>query len=212
MKYNEELFNISELLGVNTNEKNINANDINKWNKLLKFLLKRFAEELISEHDNTGIIKTKFRCPFLQELDDGYDLIDELVNSNKFDSLAREYCFYLGDVEYRCDEWHDAYYEIIWDYKTYFEVMDKYKGVYGYNEEIKKCLQGNHQFGKWETETWNIQEVISRTENGVTTRPKKNIRWLRICTRCGCFEVVDKEPKELVEAREKRLSRLKNKE
>lgn len=55
-----------------------------------------------------------------------------MIDNNIFDDFASQYCFYLGKVDQRYDEFYTSYFEIIWDYKTYFEslIMSKI------NEEI----------------------------------------------------------------------------
>ena len=123
MKFNNEMFNLSQ--DYYKDIQNVETTDLDKrlQNKLLKVLLKRFKNEL-KENSNTGIIKVKFKNPFWQDAEDGYDLIRMLITLDKFDSFASEYCIYLGNVEDRCDHEHTAYYEIIWDYKTYFENMN----------------------------------------------------------------------------------------
>ena len=73
------------------------------------------------------VLKVKFKSPFWQEPDLGYYEIEELVKNNNFDSFARQYCFYLGDVEY--DEGYTDYYEIVWDYRTYYETILSYNGI-----------------------------------------------------------------------------------
>ncbi len=126
MKYEEQVFNLSadayQKVEVSNNTETEEI--LNKQSKLLKILLKRFKEEVKNkENNNQGILKVKFNSPFWKDSDSGYHEIEELVKSNNFDSFASQYCFYLGDAEYRCDEHHTAYYEIIWDYKTYFEQL-----------------------------------------------------------------------------------------
>lgn len=122
MKYNDEAFNISAQFYANTSDVEIDNID-KKWqNKLLAILLKRFTNELKQkENQNNGIVKIKFKDRFQQDADDGYHLIKELIDTQKFDSFASQYCFYLGNTDDRYDEYHSAYYEVIWDYKTYFE-------------------------------------------------------------------------------------------
>ena len=125
MKYNDALFNISAQNYSNIKSTEITSIDKKCQNKLLKILLKRFLEELQKNPDqNNGIAKVKFKSPFWQNSDEGYSLIKKLVESQKFDTFASEYCFYLGDVETRCDDYYTAYFEIIWDYKSYFEFLN----------------------------------------------------------------------------------------
>lgn len=126
MKYEDQVFNLSSDAYAKVELSNNTENDeiLKKQSKLLKILLKRFQEELKTNGKaSQGILKVKFNSPFWQESELGYREIEELVKSNNFDSFASQYCFYLGDVEYRCDEWYTSYYEIIWDYKTYFEQL-----------------------------------------------------------------------------------------
>ncbi len=124
MKYNDNAFNISNQYYQNIQKPKIDNID-KKWqNKLLKILLKRFKEELENnKNQNNGILKVKFKSPFWKDADEGYNLIKELVESDKFDSFASEYCIYLGQKENRCNEYNEDYFEIIWDYKSYFESM-----------------------------------------------------------------------------------------
>ena len=126
MKYNDKAFNISKQYYPKIQDVKIDNID-KKWqNKLLNILLKRFKEELENnKNQNNGIIKVKFRDQFWKDSEEGYNLIKELVEAGKFDSFASKYFMYLGNVETRYDELHTAYFEIIWDYKSYFELINK---------------------------------------------------------------------------------------
>lgn len=124
MKYDNQIFNLSAKAYsmVETSSDSEDEKVSRKQVELLKILLKKFQEQLKSKKDiGNGTLKVKFESRFWTDFNDGYNEIDELVKSNNFDSFASEYCIYLGDVEHRCDEYHTAYYEVIWDYKTYFE-------------------------------------------------------------------------------------------
>lgn len=124
MKYNDEAFKISAQYYPNIKETEVDNKDAKCQDKLLKILLKRFSEELKKNpNENNGIIKVMFKSPFWKDSEEGYNLIKELVESEKFDTFASQYCFYLGDVETRSDEYCDSYFEIIWDYKSYFESL-----------------------------------------------------------------------------------------
>ena len=130
MKFDEQVFNLSvEAYNmVEASKDNIDVEVKKKQDKLLKILLTKFSEQLKSKKDNgDGILKVKFESRFWSDFNDGYREIDELVKSNNFDSFASEYCMYIGDIEYRCNECYSAYYEIIWDYKTYFEQLRENK-------------------------------------------------------------------------------------
>lgn len=127
MKYDEQIFNLSS--DAYNMIKSFNANNDEeikiKQDKVLKLLMKKFQEQLKSKTNlEEGILKVKFKNKFFSDYNDGYHEIEELVKENNFDSFASEYCMYLGNVEYRCDECNTAYYEVIWDYKTYFEQLN----------------------------------------------------------------------------------------
>lgn len=131
MKYNDYLFNISsEYYSRIENETvdNTDAKTVRLEKELLSILLKKF-KEIINDGSikKNGILKIKFRSRFWSTTDDGYEQIKELVNSGKFDSFANQYCLYLGNVETREDENTNSYYEIIWDYKTYFETLSMHE-------------------------------------------------------------------------------------
>ena len=123
MKFNNEMFNLSQDYYKDIQNSKTTSSDRKLQNKLLKVLLKRFKNEL-KENPHTGIIKVKFKSPFWQDPEDGYDLIRMLITLDKFDSFASEYCIYLGNIEEKSTQEHTAYYEIIWDYRTYFENMN----------------------------------------------------------------------------------------
>ena len=76
------------------------------------------------------LLKVRFKSEFWSEPDEGYDLINELVgceywknNVNNFDNFFRNYYIYLGSIERVSDEFTKAYFEIIWDYKSYYETV-----------------------------------------------------------------------------------------
>jgi len=146
MKFDEQVFNLSaEAYKMGKSSKDdTNKKVKKKQNKLLKMLLTKFREQLKSKKDiDDGILKAKFVSRFWSKATDGYREIDELVKSNNFDSFASDYCMYVGDIEYRCNECYDAYYEIIWDYKTYYEQL----------RESKEEIQTNDYSGKQKKKT-----------------------------------------------------------
>ena len=124
MKYNEELFNISKQLYDRTIKDQEMNNDERLVNELLQVLLKKFKTELATEQSLKGIVKVKFKDFFFKDGEEGYALIYQLIHSKKFDELANKYCFYLGNRDSKCDS-YTHFYEIIWDYKTYFEFLDE---------------------------------------------------------------------------------------
>ena len=192
MKYNDDLFNLSDeaFNMIKSNDVSQKETILRKQEKLLKILFTKFKEQLESEKDdNKGVLKVKFKCPFWQKEDLGYNEIDKLVKSNNFDYFAREYCIYLGDVEHNFNEYTTAYYEVIWDYKTYFEQLK--------NSKIRKdgirelCKTNGHDFGNW--------EEINLIPNGTPIPMEPMLRWRRTCNRCGFVEQRKQKPNEVEE-------------
>ncbi len=130
MKFDEYVFNLSAEAYNNAKSPNNDKNEEikKKQDKLLKLLLMKFQEQLKSQKNlDKGILKAKFENKFWSDFNDGYQEIDELAKSDNFDSFASDYCMYIGEVEDRCNEYYNAYYEIIWDYKTYFEELKSHQ-------------------------------------------------------------------------------------
>lgn len=134
MKYDKKLFELSQEVyskSKNTTDKEIKQ----KQKELLKIFLKRFKQELINNEEN-DLLKVRFQCKFWCEPDEGYDLINELVGSeywkdnvNNFDNFFKNYFIYLGDMNRRSDEFNPSYFEIIWDYKSYYEIINDTRKV-----------------------------------------------------------------------------------
>lgn len=134
MKYDKKLFELSQEVyskSKNTTDKEVKQ----KQKELLKIFLKRFKQELINNEEN-DLLKVRFQCKFWCEPDEGYDLINELVGSeywkdnvNNFDNFFKNYFIYLGDMNRKSDEFNPSYFEIIWDYKSYYEIINDTRKV-----------------------------------------------------------------------------------
>lgn len=134
MKYDKKLFELSQEVyskSKNTTDKEIKQ----KQKELLKIFLKRFKQELINNEEN-DLLKVRFQCKFWCEPDEGYDLINELVGSeyckdnvNNLDNFFKNYFIYLGDMNRKSDEFNPSYFEIIWDYKSYYEIINDTRKV-----------------------------------------------------------------------------------
>lgn len=132
MKYSNDIFKLS----AEVHDKNdLLSNDIDenikkKQDKLLEVLIKRIKEKIEFENRQNledSFFRIKIFNPYGSNFDSEYKEIDELVKSNNFDSFAREYCMYLEKIEPSNDAWKINYYEVIWDYKTYFEQLKSTK-------------------------------------------------------------------------------------
>ena len=130
MKYNKKLFNLSSGIcdtveGFNdTNDKDIKE----KQERVLELLIEKFKEQLKNEKNpEKGFLKATFKKIFYSDFNDGYCEIDELLKGNAFAALAKDYGIYLVDAEHTCDEWSNAHYDVIWDYRDYYEQLNKSK-------------------------------------------------------------------------------------
>lgn len=214
MKYDEQFFNLSvEACDMVKSTKDCTNEEIKKkQDRLLKILLTKFQEQLkLKEDIGIGILKVKFESRFWSDFNDGYREIDELVKSGDFDSFASDYCMYIGDIERRCDEYYSAYYEIIWDYKTYFEQLKTHQtGKKVVNEKRKQerqakkefCKINGHNFGEWKENRWTTLEEdgpsgIEALFTGVGTREVEHIKWTRRCKNCGSVQSTSKKPSEI---------------
>lgn len=121
MAYNNDIDSITAQFYAQRNKEG-NNNIVQKWqDDLLLILSSSFLRKLNDEeNDDKGLVIVKFEKPFLKMADNGYFLVENLVDSQQFDSFARKYAISLGKIDSRCDEYHTAYYEVIWNYRKYF--------------------------------------------------------------------------------------------
>lgn len=146
MKYEDTAYNLSAQFYKDEDDDNIEVDDQTQC-ELLPILLKKFAEELEKDDtQNKGIVKVRFKQAFWQPAEPGYHVLRELVDAKKFDEFGSQFCFYLGNVERECNEYRDAYIEIIWDYKTYFEYarVSQLDSKDNSNNVAKLSLKGNN--------------------------------------------------------------------
>lgn len=146
MEYNKKLFELAEEYGM-VKQNGTKDIDKGKKKKLLNILLEDFEFELDEpDMDYSGVISTRICKPYKSQPDEGYGLIKSLVDSNSFEAFGNQYCFYLGDVKTDCTPESDAYYEIIWNYRAYYQIyslgqmsdgittddvnLDKYKAIF----------------------------------------------------------------------------------
>ena len=100
----------------------------------------------------------------------GYHEIYELVRLKKFNTLFRHYNIYVQDSSSIQDEGHDAYFELIWDYRTY---MDSLK-----NSEMQEKVERfekEKKYNKYKTkkeEVAKIEEDIKRLQRKLDTLKK----------------------------------------
>ena len=140
MKYNEQLFDMSKLAKMSKKQESDNKSIKDIQRRLLKIMVEELRKAMIDPRViNDGYVKILFTERFYRKPDEGYAEIKELIKSNNFYNFASEYCIYLTGVENRCDEYYSAYYELTWDFTTYFNLMKK--------EATQRKLRPNNKKG-----------------------------------------------------------------
>lgn len=97
--------------------------------------------------------------------------------------------------------------------KKVINELSKIITKYSYVEELEKkkkiCSKEGHDFGKWETRKWTKSEYIMDAHREYDV---EHYEWVRSCKRCGYVETVEKEPQELITAREEAHKKRRIKE
>ena len=94
MKYDNELFLLSEFFSHNTINKKDSREISDKKRKLFRIVLKEFRKETNLQE---GFCKIKFMDRFWGECDKGYTLVKELVENDAFKSFSKDYLIYITD-------------------------------------------------------------------------------------------------------------------
>lgn len=116
MKYNEELFDISREYASRVELVSSDEN-VKLEGYILNVLLEKYKKNLkVKDKKCDGILKVRIRS-----VDDGYFEIEELINTGKFTSFGTDYCIYISKIH------NGAYIDLIWDYKTYFDILTSLK-------------------------------------------------------------------------------------
>ena len=118
MKYNEELFELSNKLVNKSYEEN-------EEKELLKILIKKCRDNKYIKKEN--YILLTFNYPMFGNPERGYNLIYSLVRDNEFNNIANKYGFYLSGININHSDYTDDNIEIIWDYESYNEQVKKLK-------------------------------------------------------------------------------------
>lgn len=127
MKYNEELFDISKEY-TDRVEPILSSKETSELeSRVLDVLIKRYKKMLsVEDKKHDGVLKIRLRGE-----DEGYYELKRLVKLNKFTSFASEYCIYIKKEQ---EKTSGDYFDLIWDYKTYFDTLSSLKqSDFGYN-------------------------------------------------------------------------------
>lgn len=161
-----------------------NIENINKQNQLLKILFEEF-KKVISQKEcmDKEPLKIRFKSRISGNCNNVFKAINEFLKSNSFDFFEKNYHIYLEKTDYSYAESDDAYYDIVWDFKTFFEqqshdnkVNIDYHSYPELNRErdpinFVSSNQNQHEF-----EYSNINELIEYLRLLIK---KKNLQYVR---------------------------------
>ena len=72
---------------------------------------------------NNNLIKISFKSSSFEGADEGYTLIKELVQLNKFNTFFSEYFIYITKIDVANEVRRLSSFEITWDYLNYYEAI-----------------------------------------------------------------------------------------
>lgn len=202
MKYDNELFELSELFTHNTTNKKENRETSVKKRKLFRLILNEFRKEISLDE---GYCKIRFYDRFWGECDKGYTLVKELIQKYAFDNFSKDYLIYITNSSDSYDESHPSFYELTWDYQTYFEYM-RYHKIVGELMDVPENVRkiAIEAIGK------TIEEAKEKVDTNKSLCPKighcvenwhkmdgekGNVPfWYGTCTKCGETQITRKNP------------------
>lgn len=151
MKFDSELYELT---------KEISKEKIEYTKEELEFarlILSEFYEKAKEEKPKDGLITVTFKDRWWSTTDMGYHEIYELVRLKKFNTLFRHYNIYVQDSSSIQDEGHDAYFELIWDYRTYTDSLK--------NSEMQEKIERYEKEKKYNEYKTNKEEVAKIEED-----------------------------------------------
>ena len=119
MEFNRDLYEISKMNYAFSNKDSFDEEILIKQNKLLKLMI----EKLKVTRPNNNLIKISFKSSSFEGTDEGYTLIKELMQLNKFNTFFSEYFIYVTKVEVANEVRRVSSFEITWDYLNYYEAI-----------------------------------------------------------------------------------------
>ena len=189
MKYSDELFNLGlKICSQDSAKEVIDENTLQKQRRLLRILFKKFRELFNGqEKTRSGVLRIKLTSPYWSNADEGYRELDELVGKGHFDQFARDYCMYLGGKCKDASETHPDYYEVVWDYQTYFEQLASQKitissNVRQKNNWFQKTLQSFHELPV--EYQMKILKSFEKSVDDTTSQYQQDIAEAT-CAKCG---------------------------
>ena len=115
MKFDSELYELTK--GVSKEKKEYTKEEL----EFARLILNEFCKKAKEEEPEDGLIRVTFISKWWSTVDEGYHEINDLLRLRKFNTLFRHYNIYIGDLSFLEDEYHDSYFELIWDYRTYMD-------------------------------------------------------------------------------------------
>ena len=108
MKFDSELYELTK--DISEEKKEYTKEEL----EFAKLILNEFCKKAKEEEPDDGLIRVTFTSKWWSTVDEGYHEINDLLKLRKFNTLFRHYNIYIGDSSYLEDEYHDAYFELIW--------------------------------------------------------------------------------------------------
>ena len=240
MKYDEQFFGLSAEAYNKFKPKSEDAKDTltksrkayleerdSLQKKLLKKLFKRLKKVLdVQDHLANGVLKfAYFNDSSMEDDMEGFQIIDKLARNCDFTDWASEYCLYISNVGTWRGTDNRSFYELSWDYRTYFEGLqkehqeevDRKKRQVAAAKAAKKreyCKMNGHNYGEWKEKRWTSLEEygpsgIESLFTGHGTTEVEHVNWTRSCKNCGAHQTRQEKPLEVEKQElEKRLQAL----
>ncbi len=119
MEFNKDLYELSKMNYAFSKKNGLDEEILLKQKKLLKLMI----DKLRVTRPNNNLIKISFKSSSFEGSDEGYTLIKELVQLNKFNTFFSEYFIYITKIDVANEVRRLSSFEITWDYLNYYEAI-----------------------------------------------------------------------------------------
>lgn len=119
MEFNKDLYGLSKMNYAFSKKNGLDEEILLKQKRLLKLMI----DKLRVTRPNNNLIKISFKSSSFEGADEGYTLIKELVQLNKFNTFFSEYFIYITKIDVANEVRRLSSFEITWDYLNYYETI-----------------------------------------------------------------------------------------
>ena len=119
MEFNKDLYELSKMNYAFSKKNGLDEEILLKQKRLLKLMI----DKLRVTRPNNNLIKISFKSSSFEGADEGYTLIKELVQLNKFNTFFSEYFIYITKIDVANEVRRLSSFEITWDYLNYYEAI-----------------------------------------------------------------------------------------